>query len=216
MGAAASTAEAVTSREEEVANACSHGIGFLAVLGATPLLVGQAVRHGSPQDVLGVTIYAASAALLYLASTIYHAAPVEARAPLRLMDHLAIYLLIAGTYTPFALGPLGGRQGWEIFALMWALALGGVLFKCFAPCRFGYVSTALYCAMGWMGLFLIRPLVLQVGPGVVTWLLAGGAAYTLGLIFYHWERLRYSHFIWHLFVLAGSACHFVAILRYAT
>jgi hemolysin III len=201
---------------EEIASAVSHGVGFLAIIAATPFLIAEAARRGSIQTIIGAALFAGSAALLYLASTLYHAAPAHRKSFFRMLDHLAIYILIAGTYTPLALGPLKGSFGWTIFALVWLLAVAGVLFKLFARFRFPYVSTAMYIGMGWLAVFIIRPLAAHLPVGGLIWLVAGGLAYTGGVLFYHWERMRYSHLIWHLFVLAGTACHFVAILRYAT
>jgi len=201
---------------EEIANAVSHGIGLLAILAATPFLLAAAARHGAFTAVLGVALFAGSAALLYLASTLYHALPVRRKAFFRMVDHLAIFCLIAGTYTPFALGPLRGSFGWTIFAVAWLLAFIGVIFKVFARYRFPYVSTAMYIGMGWLAVFLIRPLATHLPLTGLLWIVAGGVAYTAGTLFYHWEKMRYSHLIWHLFVLAGTACHFIAILRYAT
>jgi hemolysin III len=132
----------------------------------------------------------------------------------RMLDHAAIFILIAGTYTPFALGPLNGTFGWTMFALVWFLAFIGVLFKVFARFRFPYLSTALYIGMGWLAVFIIRPLATHVAPAGLAWLVAGGLAYTAGVLFYHCQR-RFAHFIWHLFVLAGTACHFVAVMCYA-
>jgi hemolysin III len=201
---------------EEIANAVSHGIGLLAILGATPFLLAAAWRHGAVSSILGAALFAGSAALLYLASTLYHAVPAGRKDFFRMLDHLAIFFLIAGTYTPFALGPLRGSFGWTIFAVAWLLAFVGVLFKVFARFRFPYVSTAMYIGMGWLAVFLIRPLATHLPPAGLILLVAGGLAYTAGVLFYHWEKMRYSHLIWHLFVLAGTACHFVAVLRYAT
>jgi hemolysin III len=201
---------------EEIANAVSHGIGLLAILAATPFLLAAAARHGQFSSILGVALFAGSAALLYLASTLYHALPVRRKAFFRMLDHLAIFCLIAGTYTPFALGPLHGSFGWTVFAIAWLLAFIGVIFKVFARYRFPYVSTAMYIGMGWLAVFLIRPLATHLPLTGLLWIVAGGLAYTAGTLFYHREKMRYSHLIWHLFVLAGTACHFVAILCYAT
>ena len=201
---------------EERANAISHGVGLLAILCATPFLIATAWRHGAVSGILGAALFAGSAALLYLASTLYHCAPARRKGFFRMLDHLAIFFLIAGTYTPFALGPLRGAFGWTVFAIAWLLAIAGVLFKVFAGFRFPYLSTAMYIAMGWLAVFLIRPLAAHLPPGGLIWLVAGGLAYTAGTLFYHWEKMRYSHLVWHLFVLAGTGCHFVAILRYAT
>ena len=201
---------------EEIANAVSHGIGFLAILAATPFLLAAAWRHGGVASILGASLFAGSAALLYLASTLYHAVAPRRKGFFRMLDHLAIFFLIAGTYTPLALGPLKGTLGWAVFAIVWLLAFVGVLFKVFARFRFPYVSTAMYIGMGWLAVFIIRPLAAHLPLGGLLWLVAGGLAYTAGVLFYHWERMRYSHLVWHLFVLAGTGCHFVAILRYAT
>lgn len=204
------------SRGEEIANAISHGAGLVAILAATPFLLAAAWRHGHISSMLGAALFAGSAALLYLASTLYHAAPAKRKGFFRMLDHLAIFFLIAGTYTPFALGPLRGSLGWTLFALVWLMAFVGVLFKVFARFRFPYVSTAMYIGMGWLAVFILRPLATHLPLDGLLWLVAGGLAYTAGVLFYHWERMRYSHLVWHLFVLAGTGCHFVAVLRYAT
>jgi len=201
---------------ERIANAVSHGVGLLAILAATPFLLAAAWRHGATGAELGAAMFAGSAAFLYLASMLYHVAPEERKGFFRMIDHVAIYFLIAGTYTPFALGPLRGTFGWALFAIVWLLAFGGVLFKVFARFRFPYLSTAIYIGMGWLAVLIIRPLMTHLPPAGLMWLVAGGLAYTAGVLFYHWERMRYSHLVWHVFVLAGTACHFVAILRYAT
>jgi hemolysin III len=207
--------EPAQSLAEEVANALSHGIGLVAILGATPFLIAAAWRHGAVGSVLGAALFAGSAALLYLASMLYHAAPDRRKGFFRMLDHVAIFCLIAGTYTPFALGPLRGTFGWTIFAVAWLLAFLGVLFKVFARFRFPYLSTAMYIGMGWLAVFIIRPLAAHLPVAGLLWIVAGGVAYTSGVLFYHWERMRYSHLVWHLFVLAGTGCHFVAVLRYA-
>ena len=211
----ASPDERAQSFGEEIANAVSHGVGLLAILVGTPFLLAAAWRHGAVTSILGVALFAGSAALLYLASMLYHAAPARQKGFFRMLDHLAIFLLIAGTYTPLALGPLKGSLGWTIFGIVWLLAFAGVLFKVFARFRFPYLSTAMYIGMGWLAVFIIRPLATHLPLGGLLWLVAGGVAYTGGVLFYHWERMRYSHLVWHLFVLAGTSCHFVAILRYA-
>jgi hemolysin III len=168
------------------------------------------------RSILGAALFAGTAAFLYLASALYHAAPARRKGFFRMLDHLAIFFLIAGTYTPFALGPLRGTFGWAVFAIVWLLAFVGVLFKVFARFRFPYLSTALYIGMGWLAIFMIRPLAEHVPLEGLLWLVAGGIAYTGGTLFYHLDRMRYSHLVWHLFVLAGTGCHFVAVLRYAT
>lgn len=218
---AAGTATLVSGRPstlgEELANSISHGLGLLLAIAGLPLLVLDALRRGGGLPVLGAAVFGTSAILLYLASTLYHAIPhARAKALLRRLDHAAIYLLIAGTYTPIALGVLRGSGGWALLGVIWTLAVAGVIFKILAGARFRRLSTVLYVAMGWLALVAIGPLWRHMAPGGLAWLFAGGAAYTLGVVFYllH-EKLRYSHFTWHLFVLAGTGCHFLTVLRYA-
>ena len=202
---------------EHLANTLSHGIGLLLAIGALPLLVIDALRLDSGLAVAGAAIFGGTAIAMYLTSTLYHAFPQANRNGwLRRLDHSAIYLLIAGTYTPVLLGVLRGTAGWTMLAVIWTLAVAGVVFKLLAGARFRKVSVALYVAMGWAALALIQPLWTHMQPGGLAWLFAGGVAYTAGVAFYlmH-ERMRYSHFIWHLFVLAGTGCHLVMVLRYA-
>jgi len=200
---------------EEIANSISHGVGFLAALAAMPVLIVGAMQHG-PAGVLGVVVFAGSAALLYLASTLYHAlAPTRARDVLRIIDHSAIYLLIAGTYTPFTLGVLRGPLGGTLLALIWGLALAGVALKSIGGIRYPRLSTAVYLAMGWMIVAAARPLWTLMPAWGLFWLTAGGLLYTAGVGFYATRRFRYSHFVWHLFVLGGTTCHFIAVLHYA-
>jgi len=205
------------TRGEEVANSLSHGLGLLLAIAGLPILTAHAERAGDASAVVGAAIFGVSAILLYLASTLYHAIPhPRIKAILRLIDHAAIYLLIAGTYTPIALGVLHGGWGWTMLGTIWTLALAGLMFKALAGVRFPRVSTFLYVAMGWVALIAIRPLWLHMAPAGLAWLLAGGMAYTLGVIFYVLDgKVRYSHFVWHLFVLAGTTCHFFAVLYYA-
>ena len=202
---------------EHLANTLSHGIGLLLAIGALPLLVIDALRLDSGLAVAGAAIFGGTAIAMYLTSTLYHAFPQANRNGwLRRLDHSAIYLLIAGTYTPVLLGVLRGTAGWAMLAVIWTLAVAGVVFKLLAGARFRKVSVALYVAMGWAALALIQPLWTQMPPAGLAWLFAGGIAYTAGVAFYllH-ERMRYAHFVWHLFVLAGTACHGVMVLRYA-
>jgi len=204
------------TRGEEIANAVSHGMGALAAAAVTPLLIVSAVRRGGAADIVGGAVFGAAMAILYLTSTLYHALPAgTAKGWFRRLDHSAIYLLIAGTYTPFTLGVLGGGWGWSLFGVVWGLAAVGVVVNLAAGVRWPVASTALYVAMGWLVLIAIRPLVANVpGPGVAL-LVAGGLAYTLGIAFYAAPRIRYAHLVWHLFVLAGTTLHFFAVLRYA-
>lgn len=200
---------------EEIANSVSHGVGFLAVLAVTPLLVLDAVPRGAA-SIVGASIFAATMATLYLASTLYHAFPhSRAKRVFRVIDHGAIFLLIAGTYTPFTLGILRGAWGWALFGTVWGLALAGVLFKVIGGLRYPVVSTALYLAMGWLVIVAVRPLWTHMPRAGLLWLAAGGLAYTGGVVFYATERLRYGHFLWHLCVLAGTACHVVAVMGYS-
>ena len=201
---------------EEIANATSHGVGFLAALAATPVLVVTAARHGPASRVVGASVFAATLILLYASSTLYHAlARNRAKRVFRILDHGAIYLLIAGTYTPFTLGVLRGAMGWTLFGLVWALGLAGVTLTSVGGVRHPRISTAVYLGMGWLIVVAIRPLWLHVPLAGLLWLAAGGLAYTAGVAFYAAGRLPYAHFVWHLFVLAGSACHVVAVLEYA-
>ena len=205
------------TRGEELANTLSHGMGFLLAGGvALPLLVGSALRQHDHWQLVGGIVFGVSLVLLYGASTLYHLLPIgRAKLFCRLLDHAAIYLLIAGTYTPFALGALRGPWGWSLLVAVWTLAAMGVTLKLKVGFRYPRLSTAVYLSMGWMVLIVIRPLVAQIGLGGFVWVLAGGLCYSVGVIFFAWERLHYSHCYWHGFVLAGSACHLVAVLGYA-
>ena len=200
---------------EEIANSVSHGIGFLAALAVTPLLVVAAIPHGAG-SIVGVSIFAVTMAALYLASTLYHAVPsARAKRVFRVLDHGAIFLLIAGTYTPFTLGILRGGWGWALFGAIWGLALAGAIFKAVVAFRYPIISTAIYVAMGWLMLIAVQPLWQRMPYQGLLWLLAGGLAYTGGVAFYAAKRVRYSHFAWHLCVLAGTSCHFFAVIGYA-
>jgi hemolysin III len=201
---------------EEIANSVSHGVGFLGALAVTPWLVREAARRGGAIEILGASVFAATMAILYLSSTLYHALPKNrAKRVFRIIDHSAIFLLIAGTYTPFTLGVLRGTWGWSLFGVVWALAVCGVVLKAVGGIRYPRLSTALYVGMGWLALVAIRPLWQHVPAAGWLWLFAGGAAYTAGIAFYAAERVRYGHFVWHLFVLIGTICHGIAVWRYA-
>lgn len=203
--------------EEELANSLSHGVGLIGALLATPVLIVSAANRGGTADIVGASVFGATMVLLYLTSTWYHAVPASLfRDRLRRFDHAAIYLLIAGSYTPFTLGVLGGAWGWTLFGLVWGAAAIGVYIKLSAGVRHPRISTALYLAMGWSVLIAIRPLVLNMPPHGLGWLFGGGFFYSAGVVFYTARSLRYGHFVWHLFVLAGSTCHFFAVLWYAT
>jgi hemolysin III len=166
--------------------------------------------------VVGAAVFGATMALLYLTSTLYHAmAPSRAKRVFQILDHSAIYLLIAGTYTPFTLGVLRGAWGWTLFGVIWGLAAIGIFLKSVRGIRYPRLSTAVYLAMGWLVVVALKPLLINVPATGMFWLVAGGVAYTAGVIFYAANRMRYAHFVWHLFVLAGTTCHFVAVLRYS-
>lgn len=201
---------------EEIANSVSHGVGLVAALAATPFLIAHAARSGSAAFIVGASVFSATMVLLYLASTLYHALPRgKAKRVFQVIEHSAIFLLIAGTYTPFTLGVLRGAWGWTLFALVWGLAAIGVLMRVVGGVRHPAFPLILYLAMGWLIVVAIRPLWLRLPPSGLVWLLLGGVAYTAGVAFYAAKRLRYAHFIWHLFVLAGTTCHFIAVRFYA-
>ncbi len=198
---------------EEVANGISHGIGLVGAIIGTPILLLAAFRHGNTPFLIGTIVFTTTLLLVYLASTLYHGWPhTDAKSLLQVIDHAAIFLLIAGTYTPFALGPLRSGGGLAMLGIVWALALFGVIMKATRGVRrHRRLAMTLYLGTGWIGLTLIRPLALAVPSSSLFWLVAGGIVYTAGTLFFANERLRYGHFIWHLFVLAGSSCHFAAV-----
>ena len=201
---------------EEIANGISHGVGLLLALVAIPFLLLPAIEAGRVRFIVGVSVFGATVILLYLASTLYHSITHEAAKSLfRLFDHTAIFLLIAGSYTPFALGVLRGPWGWSLLAAVWTLAIVGITLKISKRTRHSRISIVLYVIMGWLAIVAVKPILALVPlPGIIL-ILAGGIAYTGGLAFFAAHRLRYSHFIWHLFVIAGTTCHFFAVLWYA-
>jgi hemolysin III len=204
------------SAGEEIANSVSHGVGLMAAIAATPVLIHSALARGRLPDTIGATVFAVTIILLYLASSLYHALPPgKAKRVFRILDHSAIFLLIAGTYTPFTLGVLLGAWGWTLLSLIWGLALIGITLTALAGTSHPGLSTALYLGMGWLVLVAARPLWLGVPLAGLLWLSGGGLAYTAGVLFLSAKRMPYRHFVWHLFVLAGSFCHFVAVLAYA-
>ncbi len=201
---------------EEISNAVSHGAALVAALVAAPFLIVSTIRHGNSLTITGAGIFAGTMVVLYLASTLYHAFPKgKAKRVFRVLDHGAIFGLIAGTYTPFTLGVLRGPRGWTLLFLVWGLAIFGVTAKAAAGIRHPQLSTGLYLAMGWLILTAIRPLWSQMPLSGILWLLAGGIAYTSGVAFFAAVRVRYTHFVWHLFVIAGTTCHYFAVLWYA-
>ena len=213
---ATASREPTQSPGEELANSVSHGVGLLGAIAATPVLLLSAVRHGDAARIAGAGVFAGAMVLLYLTSTLYHALPGNrAKGVFQVLDHAAIFLMIAGTYTPFTLGVLRGAWGWTLFGLVWGLALAGIVLTAAGGVRYPKLTTSLYLAMGWLILVAVKPLWLRMPPEGLFWLLAGGIAYTVGVVFYAARRLRYGHFVWHLFVIAGTACHFNAVLRFA-
>ncbi len=202
---------------EEVANALSHGIGALLAIAGLPVLVHAAAERGSAADVVGAALFGVTMIVLYLASTLYHALPAgAAKRWFNRFDHAAIYLFIAGSYMPFLFGVLWGGWGWSLFGVLVAAAVLGVGAKLMNRLRHPLWSTGLYVAMGWVAVVAIAPMMQRMAGAGLAWLVAGGLCYTLGAVVFHFDnRVRYAHFVWHLFVMAGSACHFVAALRYA-
>lgn len=202
---------------EEIANAASHGLGCLLAMAALPVLVYNAARSGQVENVVGASLFAGTAIVLYLVSTLYHALPAgRTKLLLNRLDHAAIYLFIAGSYMPFLLGVLRGPWGWALFALVTTAAVLGVGAKLLDRLRHPLWSTGLYVAMGWAGLIAAAPLCERLSADGLAWLLAGGLAYTVGaVVFLLDSKVRYAHFVWHLFVLTGSTCHFFAALWHA-
>ena len=209
--------ERTQSMGEEIANSVIHGAALAASVVALPVLVAAAVGRRDMWQIVGGAVFGVTLVLLYSASTLYHAIPAPTvKRVLRVIDHVAIYLLIAGTYTPFMLGALRGPTGWTFLVTIWALAAFGIVAKVALRFRYPRLSTALYVGMGWLIVLAVRPLMTHVSPLGLAWLLAGGLCYTGGVAFYITDaRLKYGHAIWHGFVAAGSACHFVAVLWYA-
>jgi hemolysin III len=215
MSAPVPRPERIQSLGEEIANSIIHGLGAVLSVAALPVLVITGVPQGAAV-VVGNVVFGASLLLLYLTSTLYHSlARNRAKRVFRILDHSAIYILIAGTYTPFLFGVLRGAWGWSLFAVVWGIAVLGVVVTSVLGVRFPRASVAVYILMGWMIVVAAKPLITHLPPAGLAWLAAGGLAYTGGTVFYGWGRLRYHHAIWHLFVLTGSICHFVAVLRYA-
>lgn len=207
--------ERLYSLGEEIAHAVTHGLGaLLAIVGLT-VLVARATLYGNVWHIVASSVFGATLVLMYTASTLYHSIPLpRAKKVLRVVDHSMIYFLIAGTYTPFTLVTLHGSWGWSLFAFTWGLAALGVAFKIFATGRYEKLSVAVYLAMGWCAVVATRPILKNLELGGLILTVAGGLAYSGGVAFYLWERLRYHHAIWHLFVLAGSVLQYFAIFFY--
>lgn len=199
---------------EEIANAISHGVALLAALVGAPVLIATALAKNNTAMVVGGSILSGAMILMYLSSTLYHALPQgRAKQWFRLFDHAAIFLLIAGTYTPITLGVLKGAWGWSLLGAVWVLAVVGIALKLVGGIKRPWVSTGLYLLMGWLVMIAARPLWLNMSLSGLLWLAAGGLAYTIGTAFYAAdERMKYGHFVWHLWVMAGTGCHFFAVL----
>jgi len=200
---------------EELANSITHGVGVVLAIVALGILTAFATLFGDAWHIVGCSIFGATLIILYTASTLYHSIPLpRAKTLFRVIDHAAIFLLIAGTYTPFLLVNLRGPWGWSLFGVVWGIALIGVIFQVSLLRRWPIASVGLYVGMGFLAVVAIKPLLAALTPAGLSLLIAGGLAYILGLAFYGWRRLPYHHAVWHLFVLAGSTFHFFAILLY--
>lgn len=206
---------AAYSNAEEIAHSITHGVGIVLSIAGLAVLAAVSARHGTLWHVVGCSIFGATLILLYVCSTLYHSIPLpRAKAVLRRLDHASIYLLIAGTYTPFALGPLKGPWGWTLLGIVWSLAIAGIVLETVPRLRHRRWTIGLYLGMGWLVLVAIEPLIEAISVRGVALLAAGGVAYTVGVLFYAWRR-PYHHAVWHGFVLAGSILHFLSVLLYA-
>ncbi len=200
------------SHREEIVNALTHGLGVILAIGGGAVLITLAAVFAGARELISVSVFVAALVLLYTASTLYHAArQPRLKQRLKILDHCAIFLLIAATYTPFTIAAIRGGWGWALFGVIWTLAVFGILLKLFFTGRFRLLSTATYIGMGWLVVVGFAPLSQSLTPTALFWLVAGGVVYTAGTIFYHFDRVPYSHAIWHLFVLGGSICHFTAV-----
>jgi hemolysin III len=209
----------IPSRDEEVGSFITHTVGAALAIAGLVMLVIRAASIGGTLRIVSFTIFGAMLVFLYVSSSLYHGLPIIIKSAklqkiLKIFDHSAIFLLIAGTYTPFALVTLRGAVGWSIFYTVWIIAIVGIVLKALLINRFPVIFTALYIVMGWMIVIVIKPLIAALPLGGLIFLFLGGLAYTLGVVFYAWQKLKYNHFIWHFFVLFGSIFHYIAILFY--
>lgn len=203
------------STGEEIAHAVTHGVAAMASVAGLVLLVVKAARHGGPQLVTGVTIFGAALVLLYLSSTLYHAlTPPRAKRVFELLDYAMIYVLIAGTYTPFTLSVLGSGWGWSIFGMAWGFAVVGILYEVVLKRPSRRLSLLLYLLMGWLMIVAVKPLIEALDPVALILVAAGGVFYTGGAVFYAWRAFPYHHMVWHLCVIAGSFCHWLCVYLY--
>ncbi|ACN16470.1 putative hemolysin-III related protein [Desulforapulum autotrophicum HRM2] len=208
---------AVQSLGEEIANSITHGIGAALSIAALAILLVSASGNGDTLRVVSYSVYGSSLIILYLSSTLYHSfSHGRIKQFFKVMDHSSIYLLIAGSYTPIVLVSIPGAWGWTVFGIVWAMAVAGIITKIFLTGKYDKISVLFYIAMGWLIVIAIKPMLQTVPLKLLVWLLIGGLSYTLGIIFYAWEKMPYNHAVWHLFVLGGSITHFFGILFYLT
>ncbi|MEH7305367.1 PAQR family membrane homeostasis protein TrhA [Neobacillus drentensis] len=205
----------IFSKKEELANSITHGVGALLSISALVILIVFSSHYGNVRHIVSFTIFGVTMVILYLSSTLLHSFPEgKAKDIFEIFDHSSIYFFIAGTYTPFLLVVIKGTLGWTLFGIVWGLAIAGTVFKCFFVKKYLFSSTALYVVMGWLIVFAWKPLVKNLSSQGMTYLIIGGALYTLGAIFYVWRGFKYHHAVWHLFVLAASVAHFFCVLFY--
>ena len=201
---------------EEIANSITHGLFLIAAVTVTPILIAKSIKTDDSLVILTTSIFTTAVILVYLISTIYHAMPRNrAKDMLRIVDHCAIYLLIAGTYTPFALNVIKGTWGWTLFSVEWILALTGIIFLYYTRLRYRNLSLLFYLTMGWLVLIAIKPFWLSIPFWGFIWVITGGVVYTLGILYYRVSHLSFRHFIWHIFSVAGTTCHSIAVYYYA-
>ncbi len=199
--------------KRELANSITHGLGLLLAIVAVPVVLAMAVKKGGAAPIIGASIYGITVLMTFLSSTLYHSIQQQTvKQVLRVIDHISIYFMIAGGYTPFIVIFINQGVGWAMLAILWTLAGLGTLFKIFSAHRFNELSTILYVVMGWMAIFFINPVTAHIPAVCLYWLLAGGILYTIGVVFYMWHSLLYHHAIWHVFVIAGSIFHYIALL----
>lgn len=205
------------TKNEEIANSVTHGIGLLAAISATPFIISSALSKDDTSVLVGVAVFSVSMIFVYLTSTLYHSFPFgNTKDKIRILDHGAIFLLIAGTYTPFTLGILKGSTGWILFGLEWILAITGISLNILYGVKYKKIEKVLYLLMGWLLIFAIKPIIETIPLQGIMWIIAGGLAYTIGVPFYAAKQIKYTHTIWHLFVIAGTVCHFIAVMFYSS